>query len=293
MTGSEVTIKRAQGSRHLEALCTKLFGTAGGTARCLVVASQLSDEPRTHTFTVGVGGEHALGVIVESAHTRMQRCDVILEAARNVARLEGPGEPEWIGLRDEPFRCNGKSYRIIMSRETGGLERVIIRATTPALSQLASHSPEGRDKNRALKVRVPVRIFIKTPEKPKQWPDELHIASSQWCLAVIDPWGTAMRAELADNNPRGVRMNGEKLVVAEFPVQVELGTLTMSSDNLLELRPDDEITVAGSLPMTGILRVCNEPWARVRIEQRGGELVLAVEELLGIEETFPQERRST
>lgn len=117
--------------------------------------------------------------------------------------------------------------------------------------------------------------------------------SSEWCLGVTDQWGRCFRAEFIDENRTGVRMTEERALKAEFPVQVELGTLSLASETLLELRPGDEIAIPESVPMVGTLRVGQTPWARVRIEQRGSEIVLTVEELLGLEETFSDKSRLT
>lgn len=89
----------------------------------------------------------------------------------------------------------------------------------------------------------------------------------------------------------GMTLEQDTAAIGQFPVKIELGTITVSAEGLLDLRPGDRIMLPHIGPLFGTLRVGSEPWARVKVEEGGSQIVLHVEELLGIEETFRAEPR--
>jgi hypothetical protein len=284
-------IKQAPGIHALEELCADLFASEATPAPCVVLRkAELPEQPREN-FGVVLEGGAAVGVAVPSQRSRLQRSETLVKAARNLARREKAGSGRWITVDHKQSSPGDEVYELKLFSNASAPQRVAMRIHPEALTQLSSYKTDTKSRGRYLPVEMTLVLLMKEVRQAAHDTQELQVGVNQWCLGVLHPSGEGVRAEFTSNERKGVCMSEEKLFAAEFPVQVELGTLSLSSDALLELRPGDEITVPDSIPMLGFLRVGKEPWARVRIEQRDNALVLKVEELLGIEETFPEKSR--
>ncbi|NDC37693.1 MAG: hypothetical protein EBZ48_06530 [Proteobacteria bacterium] len=292
MLGRSV-IHRPKGVQALERLCSTLFSGEQGEHSCLVHKVLSCPSQQFELFRVGLSFGAEVGLAIERPTSRMERSETIVTVARNLARLGRSSDACWIAPPVSRKVEDCEEYEALLTDPEQTQKRIRIRLNAEVLSKLAPPLCHAGVVNRPLCIELPLRIFLRSVPSRGDAQKTIKVESPEWRLGVLGPTGDVIRVEFVGEEKIGVRMTNEKLLSPEFPVQIELGTIALPAETIVELRPGDEISVGGAIPMVGTLRIGREPWARVQIEHQDSGLLLRVEALLGVEETFPEKSRLT
>jgi len=278
----------SQISRWLENLCQHIFQSEGPSVSCAPVKGAHRQGARSiYQLHTGYVDEVLIGI--DGIKTRLERSALLIRLAAgisNAAELRGrfflserrTTPPEYL-----------QEYRVLVRR--GDESLTFSFYLNPEKAQVSIPPGAIVGWRRPLPHLYRLTLLSSTALSRETLQRSVALLAEQCRFGLFDQAGRFFPVSWMDERREEMILEQDVAGVNQFPVKVELGTITISAEALLDLRPGDQIMLPQALPLVGTLRVGSEPWALVRVEEGSSQIVLHVEELLGVEETFRTEPR--